>query len=427
MFMYIDPGTGSMLFTILIGILSAGLYFLRALFIRLKFMVQGGRGENQTSKDTLPLVIFTDSKRYWNTFGPLCRELDRRGKEVAYYTASPDDPALTEHFDHVTCEFIGEGNMAFARMNLVKATMVISSTPSLDVYQWKRSRDAKYYLHVLHAANDPIAYRIYGLDYFDGVLLSGEYQIGQMRRREASRHMPYKDLAITGLPYMDEMAKRLSEASPLPDHPVTVLLAPSWGTNSIFHKYGGTIIEALLKTGYHIVVRPHPQSYTSDKKVLEEVMKAYPASDQLEWNKDNDNFEILRRSDILISDFSGVIFDFSLVFDKPVIYADTSYSRDALDCWDMEEELWTFATLPKIGLQLSKETLPKIKELIDTCLTDPRFKAARDTARDETWQFRGEGTVKTADFILAKYEELVNGAPAPANQLPKPEDTEEDK
>ena len=47
-------------------------------------------------------------------------------------------------------------------------------------------------------------------------------------------------------------------------------------------------------------------------------MNEYPESDRLEWNRDTDNFNVLNRSDILISDFSGVIFDFSLVYDKPV-------------------------------------------------------------------------------------------------------------
>lgn len=55
---------------------------------------------------------------------------------------------------------------------------------------------------------------------------------------------------------------------------------------------------------------------------MEKLMKDYPASEQLERNRDTDNFEVLRRSDILISDFSGVTFDFSLIFDKPLFYTE---------------------------------------------------------------------------------------------------------
>ena len=38
MLMYIDPGTGSMLFTILIGLLGTGLYFFRDAKVRLRFL-----------------------------------------------------------------------------------------------------------------------------------------------------------------------------------------------------------------------------------------------------------------------------------------------------------------------------------------------------------------------------------------------------
>ena len=36
------------------------------------------------------------------------------------------------------------------------------------------------------------------------------------------------------------------------------------------------------------------------------------------------NIDVLNEADILISDFSGVVFDFSLVFNKPVIYTEPS-------------------------------------------------------------------------------------------------------
>ena len=43
MTLYIDPGTGSMLFTILIGIIGAGIYSLRMLLIKLRFALSGGK------------------------------------------------------------------------------------------------------------------------------------------------------------------------------------------------------------------------------------------------------------------------------------------------------------------------------------------------------------------------------------------------
>ena len=69
------------------------------------------------------------------------REFDQRGVDVTYMTASSDDPALSCEYPHIHGEFIGEGNKAFAKLNFLKAKLLLSTTPGLDVYQWKRSKD----------------------------------------------------------------------------------------------------------------------------------------------------------------------------------------------------------------------------------------------------------------------------------------------
>ena len=402
---YIDPGTGSMLFTILIGILGAGIYGLRTLGMKLRFWFSGGK-DAKMQQDTIPIAIYSDSKRYWNLFGPICREFDRRGQAVVYLTSSPDDPALEEKFDHVKCEFIGEGNKGFAKLNMLRADLLFTTTPSLDVYQWKRSKDVGYYVHILHAPNDAY-YRMFGLDYFDAVLMSGQFQIDEIRKLEQVRSLPAKEMKVVGMPYMDAMWERLQNAKPLPEHPVTVLLAPSWGQSSILSRYGADFIDELLKTGYQIIIRPHPQSFTSEKEMLDKLMARYPDSQQLQWNSDNDNFEVLRRSDIMISDYSGVIFDFSLVFNKPVIYADTSYDRSPYDSWFVDDPLWTFETLKKIGTPLTKDNIHNVKALIDEGLSSTVQAAARDRARSESWANIGSSASLTVDYLMEKHEALM--------------------
>ena len=78
--LYIDPGTGSMLFAILIGILGAVTYLLKNWMVKLRFLLSGGK-KVEANADKLPVVIFSDDKRYWNVFEPVCREFDKRGVE----------------------------------------------------------------------------------------------------------------------------------------------------------------------------------------------------------------------------------------------------------------------------------------------------------------------------------------------------------
>ena len=269
--LYIDPGTGSMLFTILIGIIGASIYSIRMLIIKLRFKLSGGKAEVGIQR--IPIAIYSDNKRYWSIFEPICQELSRRGKEIVYMTSSPDDPALCCDLPRFKAEFIGADNRAFAKLNFLNADILLSTTPGLDVYQWKRSKNVRHYVHIPHASNDITLYRMFGIDYYDAILLSGDYQLQQIRKMEQIRSLPEKELLKVGIPYMDEMEKRSKTAEPVPVHERTVLLAPSWGPSAILSVYGGKIIDVLLKTGYHVIIRPHPQSFSSEKEMLDKLMK----------------------------------------------------------------------------------------------------------------------------------------------------------
>ena len=52
--LYIDPGTGSMLFTVLIGIIGASIYSLRMFWIKIRFALSGGKAE--TNAETAEMV-----------------------------------------------------------------------------------------------------------------------------------------------------------------------------------------------------------------------------------------------------------------------------------------------------------------------------------------------------------------------------------
>jgi CDP-glycerol glycerophosphotransferase (TagB/SpsB family) len=323
-------------------------------------------------------------------------------------TSSPDDPALSSDLAHFQAEFIGAGNKAFSKLNFLNATILFSTTPGLDVYQWKRSRNVDYYVHIFHTAGEVTRYRMFGIDYYDALLIAGDHQERDIRYLEQMRGLKAKEIVKVGIPFMDEMAKRQAAAGPVAEHERTILLAPTWGPSAIFSVHGGKIIEQLLKTGYHIIIRPHPQSFSSEKEMLDKLMQEYPESDRLEWNRDTDNFEVLRRSDLLISDFSGVVFDFSLIYDKPVIYTDPNFNLAPYDAWFLDYPLWTLSALPRIGQELKQENMENLKELIDSCIEDPRYAEGRRSVKAEVWAYAGEGAARTAQYLIGKYEELTS-------------------
>lgn len=424
--LYIDPGTGSMLFTVLLGLMTTLFFFVQKWGIRLKSLVKGRGGSVAAAKEKLPLVIFSDDKRYWTTFRPICDVLEARKIPVTYLTCSEDDPALSAPYEYIKAEYIGEINRAVRRLNVLNAEVCLSTTPGLDVFQWKRSKNTDRYVHVFHSAWDATSYRMFGLDYYDAVIVNGEFKVSQLRKLEEKRHLPAKDIPVLGLPYLDALDEKRKAAQAGADGTAagagivaaasggssesatagtarrTVLLAPSWGESSILSRFGERILDALIATGYRIVVRPHPQSFTSDKAVLDALQAKYPENDLFSWNRDNDNFDILNTSDILISDFSGVTLDYALVFDKPLIYAETSHDKSVLDAAWLDEEMWMFQTLPRIGVKLTEELFPQMKQVIDEAIAAESLSEGRERARKEAWVNRGKSAESIASYLTGK-------------------------
>ena len=417
-----------MLFTLVIGLLSAGYFFLRRLIIRLRFVLSGGAGE--AAGERVPYAIFSDDKRYWNVFKPICDEFESRGVEAHYLTASPDDPALQEKYEHVKCECIGPGNKVFAHLNVMSADICLATTPGLQVYQWKRSSDVSYYVHILHATSTAAWYRMFGLDFFDAVLLSNEYQIGEIRELEEKRGLAPKELEIVGCTYMDSMAARLaadadSATRESDAQSTTVLLAPTWGPNGLLSRYGETLIQSLVDTGFDIVVRPHPQSMSSEKELMERLRKKFPEGEHFSWNFDNDNYDILKRADIMLSDMSGVIHDFALVFDKPVMYVLGNIDTGPFDAAWLDEPFWESTLFTDTGIPIEESQFADMRATIQHVLFDPEIAARRAHAREESWFYRGEAATRTVDYLVAKREEILSRAAGETKETPSRPDTAE--
>ncbi len=402
---YIDPGTGSMLFSLFIGLAAALSFGLRALVLKLKFVFSGGKVDaSAEEKNRIPYVIFSDHKRYWNIFKPICDEFERRGIDLVFYTASPDDPALEAGYEHVRAEYLGEGNRPYAKLNMLHADILMATTPNLDVYQWKRSRYVKFYVHIPHTV-DISSYRMFALDHYDAVMATGENMESFVRKIESLRpSIARKDVKRVGCLELDELKKKKDSYQSRREktRPI-VLVAPSWGKSAILSKYGDKLLGALARTDYQIIVRPHPQSIVSEQEILRPLTEKYSS---IEWNYDNDNFDVLSNADIMITDFSGIIFDYSLVFDKPVIYADTSFDTLPYDADWLDEPMWSFKVLPEFGIQLKESQFENIGEVISKALESKDLHDELGKVRSECWDNIGHCAEATVDYIVAKEQEI---------------------
>lgn len=404
--LYIDPGTGSMLFSILIGAAATVFFLFRALLLKIKFILSGKKdGSAQVDSSYKPYVIYNEGNQYWNTFKPVVEEFEARKIPLEYLTSSKNDPVFDQKYNYVKAEFIGEGNSAFAKLNMLSAGVVLMTTPGLQVYQLKRSKNVKHYSHVLHMPNDATTYRLFGLDFFDSVLLTGDYQATDLRYLEEKRGINKKELVTVGCPYLDVYKQNIAEIPAEENHPFTVLVSPSWGDVGLLKKYGEKLLDPLSKTGWRIIVRPHPQSKKSEAEMLERLTARYKDNPNIVWDYERQNIFSLKKSDIMISDFSGIIFDYTFLCDKPVMYVNAGMDLRPYDAYDLDgKELWQYSVLRKFGTELKEEQFANIKEVIQSVSNSKELEEARHAAKAEAWMHEGEAGKNIADFMISKVE-----------------------
>lgn len=409
-FGYIDPGTGSLLFSALFGIIGTLFFLSKALLIKLKTMSfsKSKNIETEASKKAR-IIIYGEDKRYYNVFKPIIEELIRLEIPVIYYSSSEDDPIFEIKNDLLHTEFIGVGNIAYAKLNFIEADICLMTTPNLDVFQLKRSKGVKKYVHIFHAPNEASMYCLYSLDFFDAVLLNGENQIPDIRELEETRKTKVKELEIIGSTYLDELNKKKEEASKSitkVENKKTVLIAPSWGMNGLLKRFGEKIIDPILSNGYYVIIRPHPQSSIVEKDMLERLKTKYKNNTNIEWDFNRDNIYSLSRADVMISDFSGVILDYAFLFDKPTIIPSFNFDKRGYDAVELKEETWTLKTLPKITVSLDENNFANIADILNDTITNTSLKDNIIKAKDEAYMYRGEAGIRGAN-ILKSYLETI--------------------
>jgi CDP-glycerol glycerophosphotransferase (TagB/SpsB family) len=409
--LYIDPGTGSMLFSVLIGLLATLYFVSRAAFIKIKFLFSGKKNASSFSTQ-IPYVIYCEGKQYISVFKPILEEFENRQISVLYYTSVENDDAFTANYRYVKPEYIGKGNTAFFKLNMLTADVCLMTTPGINVYQLKRSKGVKHYAHVLHMASDATMYRLFGIDYFDSILLSGDYQKKDIRLLEEKRGLPAKELVTVGCPYLDVLQTKLEtlpieQTTKSSQHNFTVLVSPSWGKNALLSRYGESLLTPLQKSGFNIIVRPHPQTKNSEGEILEKLMTQFPENNLFHWDFQRDNIISMAQADIMISDFSGIIFDYCFLCDKPFLYVNQEFDLRPYDADDLTEldppvKPWQFDVLPKIGRELQATDFDAIAEVITNMVDNPELSKQRLEAKNTAWQERELSGKNIVDFMLSK-------------------------
>lgn len=415
---YLDPGTGNALVYVLLSLLGAVFYFLKGVFYRFiskkDFNNKENAIRNERTKDN-SIVIFSEGKAYWTTYKPLIEKLIEKGKPFSYYTMDRHDPCLTIDNLLMDNRYIGDGNVAYAKMGHLSADIVITTTPNIGTkgYPIPRSKRINNLVYTFHGFSDLSFLHRGSLDHYDTVMLMGEFEIALIRKLEQLRGLPAKVLVPGGILYMDELLKN-SMINPVEStgtyikskvfttddiKRVTVLLAPSYGVKGFLSYYDIGFVEKLALQGFNLIFRPHPQSFKEDYKMLLKIKERLSRYEKIIWDVNPDATDSFKQADILISDTSGIKIDFAFVYHKPFIALPVPL--DNLEDFEIADlgGSWAEEAIQEIGYTLKENEIYNLDEVILKVLNEKTDIVIENFRKKHVYNWGNAGEV-IADYLI---------------------------
>ena len=136
--------------------------------------------------------------------------------------------------------------------------------------------------------------------------------------------------------------------------------------------------------------------------MLDRLEARYKDNANIVWDYERDNIYSLKKADIMISDFSGIIFDYTFLCDKPVIYVADNIDLRPYDAYDLGKELWQFETLKKMGIKLDENNFENIAEVIKNASDSKELSEQRKIAKETAWMNIGNAGKNIVDFMIQK-------------------------
>lgn len=399
---YLDPGTGSLLFSLILGLITTSYFVVRTGYEKVSMRVLGvfGKEKRQWNKFR-PLVLFSDGKQYYSSFKPLLDELARRRLPCSYLSTDPQDPILQLDGELVDARCLGTGPIAWATLSRLQAKVCLTTTPGLDVLAFKRSKTTAKYIHFVHSPTDKAFNKPFSFDYFDTVVLNGPHQVRTLSYLEKLRGTRAKRLPMLGCVYYDHLVEKRDRMlkAVSKKRGLSVLVAPTWGKNGLLSRFGEKVLRPLLDKGFNVTLRPHPQSYMSEKPLLEFLRKQLAGYQNFHWDDGSDAMESMAHSDVMVSDISGVVFDYAFLFEKPVISIQFAPELRGTEANDLPYQPWELTVLNSIGRQVDEADIGSLPEIVPAMLNNTKQRAIIQQLRDEYVANFGNAAVHIIDEV----------------------------
>lgn len=275
------------------------------------------------------IVIYSESGQDWHYFEGIIEALNGElERKVTYVTSDDRDPGLERKHDLYRAICLPEGFFLTLHFNMQQADVVVLTMMDLDNLQLKKSINPVHYVYLFHALGSThMVDHADSYDAYDSLFCAGPHHVAELRKRETMQNMPPRNLFEFGHPRLEALLQSAREyerhhGGRATGNAPVVLIAPTWGEQSIFNTCGEELTGVLLEAGYQVIVRPHYQTSKLTPQVMEKLKARYAGHENLEFQDRMGESDTLFRSDILICDWSAVAIEYALALEKPVLFID---------------------------------------------------------------------------------------------------------
>ena len=317
------------------------------------------------------IVFYSENQNSWIIFESMIDELiNKHNVSICYVTSSKEESILNTRNEKIKTFCIGDGIARTKFFLNLKADILIMTMPDLGIFHIKRSKVYPvHYVYMFHAiASTHLVYQKKAFDQFDSIFCVGNYQIEEIRNAEKIYNLKPKNLIQFGYSHLDNLIKKYSNIKNILSEEkeiVQILIAPSWGKEGLFETIVDEVIDVLLETKHKVVLRLHPMTQKKSKKKISYLSKKFSSNPNFILEQDITNFDSLSKSDIMITDWSGVALEFAFTFERPIIYIDVQKKNHNPDFEDIPNIPLEISIRDKIGIIIPKSEIKSIPKKIE--------------------------------------------------------------
>ena len=364
---------------------------------------------NELDIDERSIVFYSESSVILYPYvEEIIQELQNRDQKICYLTSRKDDPILQNKNENIRVFYIGDSEIE--KMNFflkLKAGVLIMTMPDLGSYHIKRSKEFPvHYVYTFHSMNSThMEFQKTAFDQFDSIFCVGSYQIQELRATEKLYNLKQKNLVECGYGLLDKLIKLKSsfaeKGNLLKNNKKNILIAPSWGKHNLLESMGVELVKILLDGGYHVTVRPHPMTVKKSPKIIKQILEKFEKNPDFLLDTNTSSFEQLFSSYALITDWSGIGYEYAFVCERPVIYVDVPKKAHNKEYEKIGLVPFEISIRNQIGEIIALQNIETIPERIEFLYSnDNNFENKIQKIRNDSIFNIGESGKVTANEII---------------------------